>query len=218
MINAIGAHTVIIADGTFPTHKIPLDYVKTAERIVCCDGSADNTLLAGFTPDAIVGDMDSLSEELANRFADRLFPDDDQSTNDLTKAVGWCVNSGYKNLVIVGATGKREDHTIGNISLLAEYINDAEVIMITDTGIFKPLIQSSAISSFAGQQVSVFSIDPETEITSAGLKYPLEKTKIKNWWFATLNEALGDTFSLEFNNGRVIIYLKFAPHAPLKGG
>jgi len=191
MINTFGAHTVIIADGTFPTNKIPLGFIRTAERIVCCDGSADNTLLAGFTPDAIVGDMDSLSKELANRFADRLFPDDDQSTNE--------------NLVIVGATGKREDHTIGNISLLAEYINDAEVIMITDTGIFKPLIQSSAISSFAGQQVSIFSIDPETEITSAGLKYPLENTKIKNWWFATLNEALGENFSLEFNNGRVII-------------
>jgi thiamine pyrophosphokinase len=209
MINSIWAHIVIIADGTFPVHPIPLDYVYKAEKIVCCDGSADNTLLAGFTPDAIVGDMDSLSEELANRFADRLFPDDDQSTNDLTKAVAWCVNSGYKNLVIVGATGKREDHTVGNISLLAEYIKDVNIIMLTDTGIFIPILKSSSLSSFRGQQVSIFSIDPETEITSSGLKYPLEKTKIKNWWFATLNEALGDTFSLEFNNGRVIIFQLF---------
>jgi len=209
MSSATEKHTVIIADGTFPSHPLPLDYIRSAEIIVCCDGSADSTILAGFTPDAIVGDMDSLSAGMADRFADRLFPDADQTTNDLTKAVSWCTANGYKNLVIVGATGKREDHTIGNISLLAEYINDAEVIMITDTGIFKPLIQSSVISSFMGQQVSVFSIDPETEITSAGLKYPLERTKIRNWWFATLNEALGDTFHLDFNNGRVIVYLKF---------
>jgi len=218
MVNIVGSHTVIIADGSFPSHAIPLDYIKNAERIVCCDGSADNTVLAGLIPDAIVGDMDSLSEELANRFADRLSPDDDQTTNDLTKAVAWCINSGYNNLVIVGATGKREDHTIGNISLLVEYINEVNVIMVTDTGLFIPILKSTSLSSFQGQQISIFSIDPETEITSSGLKYPLVGTKIKNWWFATLNEALGDTFSLEFNNGRVIIYLKFAPHAPLKGG
>jgi thiamine pyrophosphokinase len=209
MINTFEAHTVIIADGTFPMHSIPIDYIKNAERIVCCDGSADNTILAGFTPDAIVGDMDSLSEELANRFADRLFPDDDQSTNDLSKAVAWCINSGYKNLVIVGATGKREDHTIGNISLLAEYIKEVKVMMVTDTGLFIPILKSTSLSSFKGQQISIFSIDPETEITSSGLKYPLERTKIKNWWFATLNEALGDTFFLEFSIGRVIVYLKF---------
>jgi thiamine pyrophosphokinase len=211
----MSARTIIIADGTFPTHGIPLGYIRNAEKIICCDGSADNTVLAGFTPDAIVGDMDSLSSELTNRFADRIFPDDDQATNDLTKAVIWCRESGMKDLVIVGATGKREDHTIGNISLLAEYINDVDVIMVTDTGTFIPLLKSTSIDSFKGQQVSLFAIDPETEITTQGLKYPLNSTKISNWWFATLNEALGDSFYIEFGSGRVIVYLKFAPHAPL---
>jgi thiamine pyrophosphokinase len=211
-------HTVIIADGTFPSQPVPLGYIRNAERIICCDGSADNTIIAGFIPNAIVGDMDSLSEDLANRFADRIFRDEDQETNDLTKAVNWCMESGYNDLVIVGATGKREDHTIGNISLLAEYIKDVKVIMVTDTGIFQPLLKSTTISSFCGQQVSIFSIDPETEITTHGLRYPLQKAKIKNWWKATLNEALGDTFSIGFSSGRLIVYLKFAPQAPLKGG
>jgi thiamine pyrophosphokinase len=209
MKDILKTQTVIIADGTFPSHPIPLGYITNAERIICCDGSADNTILAGFIPDAIVGDMDSLSTELFDRFADRIFPDDDQETNDLTKAVAWCRESGYKDLVIVGATGKREDHTIGNISLLTEYINDVDVVIVTDTGIFQPIKKSSAISSFPGQQISIFSIDPETEITTAGLKYPLKKSKIRNWWVATLNEALGDTFSLEFSTGRVIVFLKF---------
>jgi len=204
------SHTVIIADGTFPSHPVPLGYITNAERIICCDGSADNTILAGFVPDAIVGDMDSLSTELSDRFADRIFPDYDQNTNDLTKAVTWCRESGYKDLVIVGATGKREDHTIGNISLLADYIKDVKVIMVTDTGLFMPLLKSSTIESFNGQQVSLFAISPETEITTHGLKYPLDRIKIRNWWVATLNEALGESFSIEFSYGRVIVFLKFA--------
>jgi thiamine pyrophosphokinase len=160
-------------------------------------------------PDAIVGDMDSLNDELANRFADRIYLDENQDTNDLTKAVSWCSDMGYKDIVIVGATGKREDHTLGNISLLAEYVRSVNVIMVTETGILRPLLKSSAISCFAGQQVSIFSIDPETEVTSFGLRYPLNKTKLLNWWYSTLNETLGDSFSLEFSQGRLIVYLKY---------
>jgi thiamine pyrophosphokinase len=81
--------------------------------------------------------------------------------------------------------------------------------MVTDTGILRPLLKSSEITSFPGQQISIFSIDPETAVTSNGLRYPLRRTKISNWWFATLNEALGNSFSLEFDAGRVIVYLKF---------
>lgn len=203
------SNTVIVADGMFPEHDIPLGYLKNAGRIICCDGSAENLLRAGFKPEAIVGDMDSLSGEIADRFRNCIFRDENQDTNDLTKAVSWCSERRYTDIVIVGATGKREDHTIGNISLLAEYIKDVKVIMVTDTGILLPFLKSSKISSFPGQQVSIFSIDPETEITSKGLRYPLGRKKIKNWWVATLNEALGDSFILEFNYGRVIVYLEF---------
>lgn len=208
--NKFKSYTVIVADGTFPQHDIPLGYLRNAERIICCDGSAGDLINAGMLPDAIVGDIDSLNDELANRFSDRIFIDKSQDTNDLTKAVTWCCEMGYKDIVIVGATGKREDHTIGNISLLAEYIKVVNIIMVTDTGILRPFLRSSEISSFPGQQVSIFSIDPETEVTSQGLRYPLSKTKITNWWFATLNEALGDSFTIEFNNGRLIVYLKFS--------
>ena len=200
---------VIVADGSFPEHEIPLGYLKNAGKIICCDGSAGNLVSAGYIPDAIVGDLDSLTENLAIRFADRIFLDESQDTNDLTKAVQWCREMNYNEIVIIGATGKREDHTIGNISLLAEYAKTMNVKMVTDTGIFIPFLKSCTVQSFPGQQVSLFSIDPETKVTSSGLKFPLNGIKISNWWVATLNEAHGDSFSLEFSNGKVIVYLKY---------
>ena len=81
--------------------------------------------------------------------------------------------------------------------------------MVTDTGIFTPMLESHETSSFPGQQISIFSIDNETEITSSGLRYPLTKRKLDNWWSASLNEALGESFTLEFSRGRVIVYLQF---------
>lgn len=201
--------TIIVADGDFPVHEIPLGYLKNAGRIICCDGGAENLIKAGFIPDAIVGDMDSLDISIAGRFHDRIFRNADQETNDLTKAVSWCSDRGYKDLVILGATGEREDHTIGNISLLAEYALNLNVRMVTNTGMLVPLMRSSVVPSFPGQQVSIFSLNPLNEITTHGLKYPLLRKRIDNWWVATLNEAEGENFDLEFGEGRIIVYLKF---------
>ncbi len=203
------SEAVILADGTFPEHSVPLEYLRKARHIICCDGSVNNLIMTDLEPEAIVGDLDSLDNSMAERFSDRLYKDSDQETNDLTKAVRWCIKNGFERIVILGATGKREDHTIGNISLLAEYSEEVDVIMITDTGIITPLIKSGSVKCFPGQQVSVFSIDPETEITSSGLKYPLDKLKSHNWWRATLNEATGESFSLEFSGGPLIVYMKF---------
>lgn len=201
--------TVILADGSFPQHEIPLRCLREASRIICCDGAARSLLSSGLEPFAIVGDCDSLDPEIITRFADRIYKDDDQETNDLTKAVMWCHKSGFNDLIIVGATGKREDHTVGNISLLAEYIRMVKVIMITDTGIFYPLTESCRVPSVKGQQVSLFTFDPETEISATGLKYPLIRRKLTIWWEATLNEATGDNFELEFDRGVVIVYMVF---------
>jgi thiamine pyrophosphokinase len=203
------SRAVIVADGSFPIHNIPLGYLRNAGKIICCDGSASTLVEAGFIPDAIVGDMDSLDRELAARFSDRIHVNPEQETNDLTKSVNWCIDNGFDDLVILGATGKREDHTLGNISLLAEYVKNVRVKMVTDTGYLIPLISSATLPCCKGQQVSIFSIDNETEITSSGLKFPLNGTKLKNWWQATLNECLGDSFSLEFSRGRLIVYMKF---------
>ena len=201
--------TVILADGSFPVHEIPLGFLRNASRIICCDGAAGSLVNFGLEPFAIVGDCDSLNPEIMDKYTNRIFKDNDQETNDLTKTVRWCSERGYKDIVILGATGKREDHTVGNISLLAEYAQFMNVKMITDTGIFYPLVKSGRFESSPGQQVSVFSIYPDTEITSSGLRYPLSNRKLKNWWEATLNEATGDSFELEFKGGAVIVFIVF---------
>jgi len=204
------SEAVILADGSFPEHSVPLEYLRKARHIICCDGSVSSLIMTGLEPEAIVGDLDSLDNSMAERFSDRLYKDAGQETNDLTKAVRWCIKNGFERLVILGATGKREDHTIGNISLLAEYSKEVDVIMVTDTGMISPLIKSGSVKCFPGQQISVFSIDPETEITSAGLKYPLRGMKLQNWWRATLNEATAYTIELRFGEGSLIVYQKFS--------
>jgi thiamine pyrophosphokinase len=201
--------TVILANGKFPEHDIPLGIIKSAKRIICCDGAAETLLDSGLEPFAIVGDCDSLSSRVIEKYEAIIYRIAEQETNDLSKSVRWCFEKGYDDIVILGATGKREDHTIGNISLLAEFARIVRLKMVTDNGTFIPILKSAVVDSFPGQQVSLFSIDPGTEITSAGLKYPLVNKKTGNWWEATLNESTGDHFTIDFNSGRVLVFLSF---------
>lgn len=198
------ATAVIIANGRFPNHPVPLSYIEEAEYIVCCDGAANDFIARGGVPAAIVGDCDSISEENRIRFAGILHPDPDQETNDLTKSVRFCVENGIQEIIIVGGTGKREDHTIGNISLLADYAEIAKVVMVTDWGIFTPIQSSKEFKSYKGEQVSIFAIDPK-ELTTHNLKYPVKGRILTNWWQGSLNESLGDFFTIE-PQGRVIVF------------
>jgi len=201
--------TVILANGQYPYHKVPVRYLQEAGLIVCCDGAAEKLVAHGMEPGIITGDLDSVSPELKRKYKSRLVTDPDQETNDLTKAVKWCVSQGINEIAILGATGLREDHTIGNISLLADYSRDIKVTMFTDTGSFRVFDHTVTIDSFPGQQVSLFSPDPDLAVTSSGLRYPLHNLRLTSWWRGTLNEAAGDSFTLTFENGRIIVFMKY---------
>ncbi len=201
--------TVILANGTYPTHDVPLTHLRDAGLIVCCDGAAEKLVAHGLEPGIIIGDLDSVSPALKKRYAKVLVQDSDQETNDLTKAVNWCISTGIKEVTILGATGIREDHTLGNISLLADYGERIDAVILTDTGSFRVYDRSATINSHPGQQVSLFSIDPSLKVTSTGLKYPLNNLTLHNWWRGTLNEAVADRFILDFKGSQVIVYQNY---------
>jgi len=81
--------------------------------------------------------------------------------------------------------------------------------MLTDTGFFRVYDRSVTIASYPGQQVSLFSIDPNLSVTSSGLKIPLTNLTLHNWWRGTLNEADGDRLSLDFEGGQVLVFQRY---------
>ncbi len=201
--------TVILADGDFPSTPRTLGILKRAEHIICCDGAAEKLLRFGLEPDKIVGDLDSLAHQLKQKFADKIVHVAEQESNDLSKAFRYCRSQGYEDVVILGATGKREDHTLGNLSLLALYAEELPNIkIITDHGEFFVIFEGGTFPAAKGEQVSIISLDSHLVIrNSENLKYPVKDLKLSYWYQATLNEALADSFSLEFEpHHPVLIY------------
>lgn len=196
---------VLLANGLFPTSGRALEFLKEADMLICCDGAADKLVDFGMVPHIIIGDLDSVSEETREQYASILIHCQNQETNDLTKAVHYCIEKGYKSVSILGATGLREDHTLGNISLITTYFPRIDVRIISDFGIFFLVRSGEEICSFAGEKISLFSIDNSVHVTSEGLKYPLKDLQLSYWYTASLNEAETDSFTLQFDSDLPLI-------------
>ena len=204
---------VIVGNGDFPSHPFPLAVLDQAPCVVCCDGATNALADSGRVPDWIVGDGDSLSEENRIRFHDRIHRIPDQETNDQTKAVMFLLSEGIKRIVLVGATGKREDHTLGNISLLIDYLRaGADVRTYTDYGIFIPCRSTRTFPSHPGQQVSIINFTAHG-LHGKGLVYPL--SDFTNWWQGTLNECTSTEFTIEAE-GEYLVFVTTSSLPPLQ--
>lgn len=183
---------VILANGEQPEHDIPTELLQEAPYIVCCDGAINYCDWA----DAVVGDGDSIPSWAMEEYECIFHQEEEQEDNDLTKATRFCVERGFKKIVYLGATGLREDHTLGNISLLMRYFREmgVEPIMATNHGWFVPASGSCSFASFLGQQVSILNFGC-TSLRTEGLRY--DGYPFQQWWQGTLNEATSDSFRVE---------------------
>jgi thiamine pyrophosphokinase len=205
-ITAKAFDAVVVAGGDYPTATQPQKILSGAAFVVCCDGAADRYIATGKVPDAIVGDGDSISPGNREKYAHVLHCIAEQETNDQTKAIRFLKERGMHRIAIVGATGRREDHTIGNISLLMEYMREGlEVESFTDYGYFLPCKGTSTHNSRKGQQVSIFNMTAR-RLRADGLLYPIYD--FTNWWRGTLNECTGDSFTIEAE-GEYLLFVNY---------
>ena len=203
---------VILAAGEFPRKPSVLRLLDEADMIACCDSAAVKLLEQGcWEPGLIVGDMDSFPTEIREQYADRMVICRGQDDNDLTKTFHEVLKLSPDVIHILGATGIREDHTLANISLLADYQREAplcRIDMVSDWGRFVAASGQQSFASRPGQEVSIFAFDASLRMTATGLQYPLEGVVFDTLWKASLNVATDISFTLSpSNNSFYLVYL-----------
>ena len=190
--------------------------MKMADFIICCDGALVKFLRNSKSifgeerlPDLVIGDMDTLSRKMQEKYADIITREEEQEHNDQTKAVRWAMNNieDIGNIYILGATGGRPEHTVGNAGLLMEYTRmfDLEgmgILMesVSDFGTMFAVTDTVSLDCGEGRQISIFSPDNTLRISSEGLAWPTDDVVFDNWWKATLNRASQDTVKLTFSH------------------
>ena len=207
---------IILGNGAFPTEPYPLFLLDSAEGVVCCDGALERWLAHNpqAQPLAVVGDLDSLPQALQERFSAVLFHEAEQDDNDLTKALRWVLREHpeAEEITILGATGLREDHTVGNLGLLMDYprqfaLGSRRLTLVSDFGTAFPITDSCELHLGEGRRFSLFSADNSLTITSEGLEWPTDKVVFDAWWKATLNRTVAPIVTLHFSHPSTALVL-----------
>ncbi len=184
---------VIVANGSFPVHPLPLSFIDYAGTLICTDGAAKNVVSHGKHPDIIIGDMDSVQDDIPENI--KIVEDMDQYSNDLDKAIKFCISSGIGTVTIVGATELRDDHHFANILLLQHYHALINCTIVSDRYTILVSQGEHTYLSFAGQTISIFS-PFSTPISTTDLKFNLKGDILDSPSRGVSNESLGNKFSV----------------------
>ncbi|MBM4431840.1 MAG: thiamine diphosphokinase [Chloroflexi bacterium] len=113
---------IIVANGSAAKGENYQHLVRIDDWVIAADGGASVALKMGLHPRLVVGDLDSLPARLRSRLEKLgcsfvLYPARKDET-DTELAIRYALAQGAEEIVLLGATGGRLDHTLANVFLL----------------------------------------------------------------------------------------------------
>ena len=185
------------------------------DRILAADSGMNALYAAAVTPDIIIGDFDSADEKILrffqqNKAIDFCTLNPEKDDTDTEFAIRESIRRGADSITIIGGTGTRLDHVLGNISLLGigleeqvsmELLDEHNRIrMIQDTLILEKEIQY-------GKDVSLIPYGGDVQgITLRGFKYPLSDYTMGGFnSLGISNEIVDEKAVIELTRGSLLV-------------
>ena len=196
---------LIFSGGEF--HHLPEDTnINKYDLIIAADSGYLSARSVGVVPDVFIGDFDSvLKEEIRAKKIISLNPVKDKT--DTQEAIDYAVSEGAKEITILGALGKRADHTIANIHLL-KYAHDlgakAEILDI-DTYITL-VTDELSVEKKIGCCLSLLPLTNCSGISASGVYYPLNNADMPvGNPYGISNEFTDDTAKISVKSGELLV-------------
>ncbi len=201
---------LIVANGAQPSSQILKKLVSEASYILAVDGGANYLRQNDIDPDAVLGDFDSISEDLLTTFQEKdtkILYCQDQEKNDLEKSLRWLIKEGFQSVVIIGIHGKREDHFFAALQLLKKYTPKVSIRIRTNQSeifLLKPGRYDFEVKP--KEIISLFGFPRAYNITTTNLKYALSGENLFEASRGISNEATGATVGIHFSKGNLLIF------------
>ena len=200
---------VILLNGEFPSHELPLSILKKSQYIICCDGAVNQLESFGLNPDVIIGDMDSINDFLKQKYSTKLVHIKRKTDTDFEKSLKYCIENNIDSVKVLGFSGERDDQYLSNIFLSFEYSRNLKIEMYSGFGSFNFVNEKQTFESFIGQKISLFSNYKETKIKTENLKYNLNREPLSSMYSGISNESVFNQFTVETDGSIVIVYQLF---------
>lgn len=201
-------HALILCHGTPPSLSLLDGCLEEADYFIAADGGALTAREYDRRPDAVIGDLDSFKPE-----EDEPFPvifDGDQETNDLEKALGHALKEGADSATVLGASGRRLDQTLKNLSVLKRF--DGRFNRLTfrdDHGDTFLLVRHSILRLPKETLISLLPLTGQvTGITTEGLAWPLEsetlETGVRD---GSSNRTVAEEVVIRYDSGDLLVFI-----------
>lgn len=168
---------LVIANGQPCSDALLDQLLEWSPLIVVLDGALDRVLALGIKIDVVLGDFDHQS---LDEVRSKIPPDTkieyvpDQEKTDLEKGIEYLIERGYTAANILWATGRRSDHYINNIGILARYHTQIDLVMLDDHSKIYPIKSGFKKYFNAGENVSLIPLNKVENIKSSNLKWELD--------------------------------------------
>lgn len=178
--------TLMICGGAPPSKELfeRIRFEFAPDCLIAVDYGAAFLFECGVTPDLLVGDFDSIDENILEYYQTKceiIGLREEKDETDSEVALRIAAERGTTQLVLLGATGGRIDHTVANMYLLidADRINIFAKMIDQNQEIF--IISDHY--EFLNMQKHTVSLLPASDIASAirteGFYYPLYHEDLK---------------------------------------
>lgn len=185
------------------------------QKIIAVDGGLEAVKALGLEPDMIVGDFDTVKPEILAFYRqkehivwDTHQPEKDETDTEL--ALLKAQATGCDEIILLGATGGRMDHMIGNLHLLFPCLQRGIEAFILDSKNRIYLIDGERRfyrDRLWGKYISFLPLTEAVKgITLTGFKYPLFEKDIEiGSSLCISNELLGEEGAITFTEGVLIV-------------
>ncbi|MHB8995657.1 MAG: thiamine diphosphokinase [Armatimonadota bacterium] len=203
---------VILCNGEPPSDELLLRHLQEAELVICTDGAVGWVEERGCRPQVVIGDMDSGGCDNDGKLKTcptrpeiiHCGAHDQQENTDAEKALLLALERGARRVVMLGATGQRLDHTLGNIALAAKYRDRAEVVLADDQGELEVISGRNVISTQPGTLFSLVPLTADVTVDTEGFKWPLHEP-LEIGTRGLSNEALAEEVVIDLHSGVVAL-------------
>lgn len=208
--------TLIINGGTIED-AFALSYIEQVKPdcILAADRGMEFCYRNQIKPDVILGDYDSADKTTLEAFRQQSSiewhqyqPEKDYTDSEI--AIGKAMERNSSEIHILGGTGTRLDHVLGNIQLLMQPLaKDIPCFLIDSHNRIRLLKERTILSKSQqfGKYVSLLPLTTEvTGVTLTGMKYPLEDAAFtSDNTLGVSNEIIDNEAVIDLKNGILIM-------------
>ena len=192
--------------GGFPCNSEFYHAVNNDDIVISADGGYKLACSLGVKSNIVLGDFDTLNEEITAPDVRKYPPEKDDT--DLMIAIKTGISIGYHSFVIYGSLGGRIDHTVAAIQSL-EYLSErginGELISDNETiNIQMPGQREYKSENF--KYISVFSLAEASVVSYEGLKYPLDNYTItQSFPIGVSKEFISEICRIDLKSGKLLV-------------